>query len=150
MGSYPDAPWEARYGTLGDTAEAEFEARFKLGFVRTGLKRPPLRVRDIHPYVRQMPDYLTSRGWVEVMGLGEDQILKLKIGKLEALRFWSMLMPVVLWVWDSHNKRHTEVALERVEKMAITAKIGFFPEGALYYELPAAELFGVVDRGVAI
>lgn len=143
---YSDAPWEARYATLGDVAEAEFEAHYKLGFVRTGLKRPPVRVRDLHPYVRQLPDYLTSRGWVEVMGLGEDQILKLKIDKLAALRFWGMLMPVVLWVWDSHKRRHAEVPLERLEKLAAKAKVSFFPEGALYYELPAAELFGEVER----
>jgi hypothetical protein len=139
--AYLDQPWESRFGTLGDKAEAEFEARYKLGFVRTGIKRPPLRVRDLHPYVRQMPDYLTSKGWIEVMGLGEDQVLKLKIEKLSALRFWGMLMPVSLWVWDSHLKRSVEVPLERLEALAANAKVGFFPEGNVYYAIPAKELF---------
>lgn len=139
--SYADQPWEARVGVLGDKAEAEFEARSRLGFVRTGLKRPPIRVRDLHPYVAQLPDYLTTKGWIEVMGMGEDGILKLKIKKLEALNYWGLLMPLVLWVWDSHKKRHTEVPLERLNDLAVSAKIGFFPEGTPYYELHAGGLF---------
>jgi hypothetical protein len=136
---YSSQPWESRLGTLGDPAETEFEARSKLGFVRIGLKRPPIRVRDLHPYVRQLPDYLTTNGWVEVMGMGEDGILKLKVIKLEALNFWGLLMPLTLWVWDSHKKRYAKVSLERLNDLAVSAKIGFFPEGTPYYELRIPE-----------
>lgn len=140
--SFSQRSWTERLGQMGDEAEAEFEHRSKLGAVRTGLKRPPVRVRDLHPYVRQIPDYLTTRGWVEVMGMGEDQILKLKVKKLEALHFWALLMPVSLWVWDSHKRRYVELPLARVDELAVRAKIAFFPEGAPYYELIASDLFG--------
>jgi hypothetical protein len=126
---------------MGDEAEAEFEHRSKLGFVRAGLRRPKVRVRDLHPYEAHRPDYLTSRGYVEVMGMGEDQILKLKIKKLEALHFWALLMPVSLWVWDSFKRRYVELPLARVDILAVKAKIAFFPEGSPYYELPAEQLF---------
>src|SRR5262245_28586464 len=104
--AFIERPWADRYAYMGDTAEVEFEARYKLGFVRTGIKRPPLKVYDLHPYVRRMPDYLTQDGWVEVLGIGADLTLKLNVDKLCALRFWALLMPVTLWIWDSHRKRH--------------------------------------------
>jgi hypothetical protein len=139
---FSDAPWAARFVSMGDEAESQFEARYGKGFERAGLKRPKIRVRDLHPFEAQRPDYLTSRGYVEVMGMGRDQTLKLKVDKLEALRFWRLLGRVHLWVWDSHHKRHVELPLERLEALTRTAKVRQFPEGTPYYALPADGLFG--------
>lgn len=139
--NFSERSWADRLGQMGDEAETEFEARSKLGFVRSGLRRPKVRVRDLHLYERHRPDYLTSRGYVEVMGMGEDQILKLKVKKLEALHFWDLLMPVTLWIWDSHKRRCIELPLVRVDALVVRAKIAFFPEGSAYYELPAEGLF---------
>jgi hypothetical protein len=139
--SFSERPWHGRYADMGDTAERAFEARSKVGYVRMGISRPPLRVPDLHPYVRQIPDYLTTRGWIEVMGIGADQTLKLKVEKLAALKFWSLLMPVYLWVWDAHNKRHSEVPLALLEGLALDAEIARFPDSNAYYKIPAYELF---------
>jgi hypothetical protein len=126
---------------MGDQAETEFEQRYGRGFVRAGLRRPPIRVRDLHPFEAQRPDYLTTKGYIEVMGMGRDQTLKLKVEKLEALRFWRLLGRVYLWVWDSYKRRHVELPLEQVDALVARAKIGQFPEGTPYYELPADGLF---------
>lgn len=144
--AYSDQPWGARYGTLGDRAEREFEARYKLGFERSGWRRPRFRMRDLHSYERHRPDYTVSGAYIEVMGLGEDQVLKLKIEKLEALKFWRLLMPVKFWIWDSFRNRSVEVPLERIQGLVRDALIGHFPEGTPYYEIPAKELFADNER----
>ena len=138
---YPDQPWEARLGMLGDRAEREFEARYRNGFERAGHKRPRFRMRDVHPYERQRPDYIVTGAYIEVMGMGEEQVLKLKIDKLAALRFWRLLMPVRFWIWDSFKRRVIELPLEQVEELIPNAVIAFFPEGTPYYQIPAGGLF---------
>ena len=140
--TFSERPWAERLGAMGDQAEREYEERYPRGWVRAGLRRPPIRVRDLHPYEAQRPDYLTSRGYVEVMGMGRDQILKLKVDKLEALRFWRLLGRVYLWVWDSHKRRHVELPLEKVDALVSRAQIAQFPEGTAYYQLDAKDLFG--------
>jgi hypothetical protein len=88
-----------------------------------------------------MPDYLTTKGWVEVMGVGDDQTLKLKLDKLMALHFWRLLMPVDLWVYDSRRDRHAEAPIERVNDLVMGTSVDRFPEGQPYYEISAEELF---------
>jgi hypothetical protein len=128
-----------RMELMGDEAEIEFEHRTKLAFTRSGHKRP--KVRDMHAYEWQRPDYIVDGRYIEVMGMGEDQILKLKIRKLEALHFWILLRPVTLWIWDSSKRRCVELPLARIDELAVKAKIAFFPEGTPYYELQAQDLF---------
>ena len=130
---------------MGDEAEGIFEQTHKLGWVRTGLNRPPLRMSDLAIPVRYMPDYLTSRCWVEVQGCGRDKLIRIKDEKLVSLEKWATLgHPVEMFFWDTTNKRHTQIPLPEVLAHVKQMVSGTYPEGKEYYEFPT-NLFGWTD-----
>lgn len=129
--------WNNRFQQMGDEAEGIFEATHKLGWVRTGLNRPPLAMHLIAVNVRYMPDYLTSRCWVEVQGCGRDKVIRIKLEKLEALDAWLKLgQPVEFFFWDTTNKRHCQIPLETVALAAAQVEAKLYPEGKVFYEIP--------------
>ena len=149
-GQFRNRSWNDRYaeGGMGDEAEGHFEAycaKKKLGFVRCGLDRPPLSVGRLPARVRYWPDYLMTRGFVEVQGFGRDQTMKLKLDKWGVLHYWNDLMPVELYLWDSTNER--ELVIGILELDAIIDKepsvtLDRFPEGKAYFAIPSRLLFG--------
>lgn len=143
MVTFAELDWSARVGALGDQSEAAFEAAQTTGFLRTGLNRPPLQVGKLHPYERHRPDYLTGRGYVECVGVSKDQILKLRLSKWEALRFWRTLAPVYVWVLDSYNNRTAEIAYDDLDARVRACPIlRFANDQHPYYKVPAAVMFG--------
>lgn len=129
--------WNNRYLAMGDEAEGIFEQVHKLNWVRTGLNRPPLQMSQLSVAVRYMPDYLTSRCWVEVQGCGRDKVIRIKDEKLDALWDWQMLgHPVEFFFWDTTNKRHCQVSLSEVAGVARTLTPNLYPEGKVFYEIP--------------
>ncbi len=151
MSAFKDQSWEQRFGAMGDEAEGHFEQyateTLKLGFTRYGLNRPPLKMASLPARVRYTPDYLMSRCFVEVQGLGRDQKFKLKRDKLGALHWWHDLRVdqfdgVCLYVWDSHNQRECMLPLLRLDQAIDQhGSLNSFPEGKSYFELPADEVF---------
>lgn len=145
MGSFRDQDFQARFAGMGDKAEREFERVMRedrrLGFVRTGLERPPIQVHRLPKHVRYLPDYLTSRCWVEVQGFGQDQIVKVKLDKLEALAWWNQEHPVELFLYDSHNHRWGQYPLALVQALTAHAEIRQFHEGKHYYAIEAGGFF---------
>ncbi|HCV02915.1 MAG TPA: hypothetical protein DG048_09740 [Pseudoalteromonas sp.] len=135
--SFKDKPFETRFKAMGDIAETAFEERYGANFVRFGLNRPPLKMSALPPVIRYTPDYLTSNAFVEVQGLGGDQMFKLKLDKLEALSFWNNIHPVLLYVYDSHKDRDNTLDWKRLTSLCQEAKIDTFPEGKKYYAVPA-------------
>ena len=120
MTQFHEQSCAAREGTLGDTAEAIFEETYPLKWVRYGLNRPPLKMSSLSELVRTTPDYLTSDGFVEVKGLGRDQRLKIKQSSLTAMKHWDLMMPLRIFIWDSHKKRSTTVPLNFIEQLINT------------------------------
>src|SRR6266498_2550714 len=96
--SFRDQDWQARYQGMGDLAEGAFEEVHQYGFVRWGLDRPPIQVHKLPKRIRFAPDYLTTHSFVEVQGFGKDQVIKLKLDKYDALRWWNVLHPVDLFL----------------------------------------------------
>lgn len=141
--TFKDQDWKHRYQGMGDQAEKVFEEVFDKGFTRWGLQRPPIQVHRLPRRIRYAPDYLTTRHFVEVQGFGRDQIVKLKLDKYDALRWWNVMHPVLLFLYDSANVRYTFVELEEVTAQleAGTAEIRKFPEGHAYYAFPAEVFF---------
>lgn len=103
--SYHEQSFNARFGTMGDAAEQQFEVLFPQHH-RFGINRPNMHVPSIPPMLRYAPDYMVVSGLVECMGIGRDATLKLKFDKLEALHRWEVIAPVSLFVWDSHRSRY--------------------------------------------
>lgn len=128
---------------MGDIAEAKFLQLLPLGQAdRYGLRRPNVNLGATAPFVLHTPDFLTSSGWlVEVMGVGKDQIVKLKELKLNTLVEWNEKQRVALFVWDSHNERGLLTPLDTIT--SIVADIptkAFENDGNVYYPIPTETL----------
>lgn len=138
--SFKDGGFAQRYEQMGDQAEAVFEEHYRQGWVRFGLNRPPLQMGALPPKIRYTPDYLTSKGLVEVQGFGRDQVAKFKRDKIEALLSWHRDFRVDFFLWDSTNRRYGWVRLPQLVTDFRKHHVLQFPEGTEYFAVPAGEL----------
>lgn len=113
MSTFKERNWHSRMMTMGDTAENAFLAVCPNAH-RIGLNRPNFDVRGMIDTMRYSPDFMTSKGFYEVMGCASrgDSLLKVKLEKLSALQSWTCIGPVNLWIWDSSKKRYWDAPLE--------------------------------------
>lgn len=102
--SFHEQSFQSRFGTMGDQAEAAFDQVFPKNH-KLGLNRPPFSMSGMLLEMRYVPDRITRDAFVEVMGIGTDQTLKLKIEKFDALFAWKSIGPVDLFVYDSKHDR---------------------------------------------
>lgn len=140
--SFRDGSFKQRFGQMGDEAEAMFEATYPRGFERYGLNRPRVGLKEVPPFIRFTPDYLTAHGLVEVQGFGRDQLAKFKVAKLEALTEWDAIFPVTFFFYDKTNSRYGYSPLTDVLDVIAEgqADLRLFPEGTPYWAVPANEL----------
>lgn len=133
--------FEKRFEEMGDTAERVFTEVYPQKYVRFGLERPPLRMSMLPPFIRFTPDYLTSKGLVEVQGFGRDQTAKFKLTKIGALLEWQDHFRVDFFIWDSHNRRYGWVRLPELWETLETAEVCVFEnDGNEYFAVPAPDL----------
>lgn len=151
MSQFHEQDWTGRFAVLGDTAEKKFIEwceRHELPWVRFGLERPPISLRDVPARLRYAPDFMQSRRMVEVQGLGRDQLLKVKVDKFGALHHWNEIKTdrfdgVWFFVWDSHKKRECQFPLGMLDRLLNTgvAELAYFHEQKPYFAFPASEIF---------
>lgn len=149
--SFHELSFRERYATLGDPAEAVFEAVAPAGnFDRFGWHRPRNGFGKMTPLLRNQPDYYVQTGHlVEVMGCGKDGILKLKLHKMAALRQWHKLQPVKMFVWNSHLGRWALIDFPEVERLFNHAKkkgVEQFHDGPKYVEIPWANVEKLAEK----
>ena len=148
--SFHERTFANRFGAMGDEAESVFEATHPAGYVRFGLNRPPLHMASLPVRVRYAPDYLTSKGFVEVKGCGRDQRLKVKLENLNALHYWNQLFTTSVFVWDSSKKRHTTFTIKQLQKVIDDPAGGVvsdhFHDGKMYFAVPLEAFDGWVDH----
>lgn len=135
--SFADEPFHRRMQTMGDIAERRFEEFTQTNFVRYGLNRPPIHMASLPATIRHTPDYLTSECFIEVQGIGRDQMLKMKLEKMKALGSWHRMHKLQLFVYDSANDRDALIPYNELQKLCRKAQIESFPEGKQYYAIPA-------------
>lgn len=147
MTQFRNRHWNQRFEHMGDEAESVFEAVWPTNFVAYGLRRPPLQVHKLAPFVRYTPDYLTSTKLVEVQGVGRDGQIKLKLEKYSALKEWHVTsMDVILFVWDSKNRQYGTLDMDDLERLWCRAYDdndnyrGVFPEGKPYFIIEVADV----------
>lgn len=131
--------FSSRYSAMGDEAEGVFEELNTGKFVRYGLNRPPVAMNMLTPFVRYTPDYLTSKGFVEVQGVGKDRKLKLKIEKAIALQAWHEKFRLLFFVWDSLKKESGYIDWPDMWNILPTMPTAVFPEGKIYWEIDIDE-----------
>lgn len=137
--NFRDQGFAARMTVMGDPAESVFEATYPEGFARYGLNRPPINLSDVPPKIRHTPDYITRKGLVEVMGFGNDETLKLKLVKANALWAWHSDFRVDMFLWDSACHEYGWVRLpELLEVADRILKPKRFPEGHEYWPIHKA------------
>lgn len=150
--AFKDKAWSARFAAMGDEAEGVFEQVLTdahVGFARYGLNRPPLRMGMIPARIRYTPDYLMSAKLVEVQGVGQDGIVKLKLDKWGALHWWNDVHPVELFIWDSHHQRYGFIQLLHLDEMVADGHVSLdrFPEGKTYFAFSVADIWEHVYDG---
>lgn len=144
--SFKDERWSQREQSLGDEAEGHFVEWCNaqpLGYVRSGLDRPPLQMWKLPARIRYTPDFLLTKCYVEVQGFGRDQLYKMKFEKLMALHYWNALHPVSLYVWDSHYQRECFIGLTDFDNILGEPGVtqGKFSEGKAYVAVPGDLIF---------
>lgn len=139
--SFHTQSFAARHNTMGDISEGVFDQvtegrAHPLGLNRFWMNGDRLYMNKMTPAMRYAPDRMTAEGFVECMGVGRDQILKLKKEKLDALLEWAELGPVDLFVYDSHKVRWWQAPVGTWwAQCAEHATEGTFPEGKKFYAL---------------
>jgi hypothetical protein len=135
--AFKDQAFGARWLVMGDIAEGAFRRLFP-NAVRTGLDRAPT-TKGMTAFERYMPDFHEDGVWIEVMGIGRDQTLKLKVEKLAELLRYSADEPVLLFVWDSSKKRYCVAGIDSwLEALIHNGVYALFPEGKPYVGLHAS------------
>lgn len=133
MAGFKDGNFATRVGTMGDTAEGVFD-QLNPKHHKLGLNRPPLYVAGLPRYVRYTPDRLIQDRYVEIMGIGRDQTLKLKIEKALTQISWGEIMPVDLFVYDQSNHRWWQAPLwDWIDPCVQHAKVHSFPDNDKRY-----------------
>lgn len=149
--AFRDGSFGQRLTVMGDTAEAKFEEwaeKVGLGYVRFGLDRPKIAVPKLPARLRYTPDYLMTANFVEVMGFGREQKLRLKMDKYGAMRWWNDLWPVKLYCWDSHKERECIVTIKELEAVIGAeggCEFGRFREGKPFFQINGQMLFDLSD-----
>ena len=130
--------FSARFAAMGDQAEAIFDLVHPKSH-ELGLNRPPFGMAGMSAVMRYTPDRMRRDAFVEVMGFGRGQALKVKDEKFEALQSWSTIGPVELFIYDSHNHRYWEGPLDEWLLAYQGAERGEYEDnGKTYVTLPAA------------
>ncbi len=147
--TFSEAPWAVRFGAMGDMAESKFLEHCDGKAERFGLSRPEgVHVPLLPARMRGAPDFVTNNGLVECKGLGRAQFLQIKLETYGVMHYWRGLMPLWIFVWDSHKKRKCMISLEALDALLNTPdliNIGYFDDSKLVFRIPADAVFEAAD-----
>lgn len=149
MSAFSDQSWETRYASMGDASEKRFEEYMEGRFERWGINRPDIHVPSLPARVRAAPDYLVTDpepAFVECMGIGRKQKLQVKLEKFGVLRYWNDLLPVKVWVYDSHRKRSGLIDLDDLDYLIQRpeqTEFTWFDGKKLVFTVPADDIFAL-------
>jgi hypothetical protein len=120
---------------MGDEAEGVFDEMHPKHH-KLGLNRPPFQVSGMELAMRYAPDRMLRDRFVEVMGIGKDRTLKMKVEKFDAMFQWTWIGPVELFVYDkTKNATYMAPIRDWWERCARFGTRGTFPEGTEYVGL---------------
>ena len=125
-------------------AARAFEAVWPQWYVRYSVERAPFRMTSLPSRLRHAPTYLTSETFIDARGVRPDGTVLLDPEVYEALCWWDMLHPVVLFV---HDESTGHWCLEPVSTVSAWVAAGAVrpepgPGGRTNWAVPARLIFG--------
>ena len=134
----PTAPPE-----LGAAAR-RFEAVWPQWYVRSSLARAPFRMTNLPSKLRHSPAYLTAETFIDVHSVRDDGTVRLDPEAYEALCWWDLLHPVVLFISDERTGRWCLEPISAVTEWISTGRVQPAPGPArtTLWAIPADVIFG--------
>lgn len=136
--SFHQQNFSARFGAMGDEAEAIYQQVLPVGkSIEFGWRRPPVTMRNMTNKIKNMPDFYAGAGYlVEAMGCGRDEILKLKTNKWQALQEWNEDQPLLLFAWNSALKEWLLLDFKGLDAaVELAGRVKQFHDGPTYYPI---------------
>ena len=135
---------------MGDPAEAACDRVYghdthKLGLDREWQSGKRLYMAKMTAAMRYTPDRLVKDAFVECMGIGRDQTLKIKLEKVYALNRWNHIGPTDLFVYDQPKETFYQANILDWEEAFADAPVKTFPEGKQYYSVHRDSFPGLLN-----
>ena len=133
----PTAPPELQ------AAARRFEAVWPQWYVRYSVDRAPFRMTNLPARLRHSPAYLTAETFIDVRAVRDDGMVRLDPEAYEALCWWDLLHPVVLFISDERTGRWCLEPISVVTEWISTGKVGGVPGpgGSTLWAIPAEIIF---------
>ena len=134
----PTAPPE-----LGAAAR-RFEAVWPQWYVRYSLDRAPFRMTNLPSKLRHSPAYLTAETFIDVRAVRDDGTVRLDPEAYEALCWWDLIHPVVLFISDERAARWCLEPLSADTEWVSTGRVVPVegPGRSTLWAIPADVIFG--------
>ena len=134
----PTAPPELQ------AAARRFEAVWPQWYVRYSVERAPFRMTTLPARLRHSPAYLTAETFIDVRSVRDDGVVRLDPEAYEALCWWDLLHPVVLFISDDRNDRWCLEPISAVTEWISTGRVKPVagPAGSTWWAIPADVIFG--------
>ncbi len=133
----PAAPPE-----LGAAAR-RFEAVWPQWYVRYSVERAPFRMANLPAKLRHSPAYLTAETFIDVHSVRDDGTVRLDPEAYEALCWWDVVHPVVLFISDEATGRWCLEPISAVTEWISTGQVAPVPGpgGSTVWAIPADLIF---------
>jgi len=133
----PTAPPELQ------AAARRFEAVWPQWYVRYSLERAPFRMNNLPSKLRFSPAYLTAETFIDVRSVRDDGTVRLDPEAYEALCWWDLLHPVVLFISDERNGSWCLEPISAVTEWISTGRVEPVagPAGSTWWSIPADLIF---------
>jgi len=133
----PTAPPEIQ------AAARRFEAVWPQWYVRYSVERAPFRLTNLPSRLRHSPAYLTAETFIDVRSVRPDGTVRLDPEAYEALCWWDLLHPVVLFISDERTGRWCLEPISAVTDWISTGRVAPVegPGGTPWWAIPAEVIF---------
>ena len=126
-----------------EAAARRFESVWPQWYVRFAVERAPFRLANLPARLRHSPAYLTAETFIDVRSVRDDGHVRIDPEAYEALCWWDLLHPVVLFITDERTGRWCLEPISAVTEWISTGRVRPVagPGGAGWWAIPAAVIF---------
>jgi hypothetical protein len=137
----PSAPPELQ------AAARRFEAVWPQWYVRYAVDRAPFRMTNLPSKLRHSPAYLTAETFIDVRAVRDDGMVRLDLEAYEALCWWDLVHPVVLFISDERKGRWCLEPISVVTEWISTGEVAVVPGPgqSTSWAIPAKVIFKEIE-----